>query len=451
MKATTQQILNLLKAENFSKLNPLKEKVESLDWTRREHQEIPFDESFLELQSIIEILTQAIEEKNNLFENGTSHQERHNIFSHLNSLNNYITNIKSDSDNINNFIQSVDSLKELIRRISIRLNTKDYPNYQEKLKQVNYLKSRYESLIQSLNEGEIIQNKAKEILNSVEESQNKVDSILKEAEDTKTTITSTQDDIETRHAEIKTLNTNITEYKTASQQNKEAIDKFVSQVQNFEEKMNKGLTDISETIKNSKETMNKNIQDHKQETDEIVKKNTILQEKILDILGSAIGTNLYKSFNQKAKWMKYQSAFWLVLLALSIWFLSDTGAWILEELKPLFEEGKTLNLEITFYLRLMLIFPAIYAVYFCAHQFKITSRLLEEYDFKSSVAVALNHFKELVEEANTDENTQNFLTDSIKTIFESPTEKVFGKKTKDIVSNVADIAGKVLTTKESKI
>jgi hypothetical protein len=235
--------------------------------------------------------------------------------------------------------------------------------------------------------------------------------------------------------------------------------KFFENIDEYKEDMKNGLSEISESLEEGKSRLERVIVDNTSKTNEIIANNSKLQDDIFDILGKAIGTNLYKSFNTKAKWLFGQSIFWLVILALSIWFLTDSGQHILEQLKPLLEGGKLTDIKLTFYLRLTLIFPAIYAVYFSASEFKNTSKLKEEYDFKSSVAVALHHFKDLIENGKEGE-AQRFLIESAKSIFESPTEKVFNgkinqkdlnKKARDIVSDVAsitgDIAGKIFDKK----
>ncbi|MBU0611910.1 hypothetical protein KKB58_00540 [Patescibacteria group bacterium] len=453
MKNTTQQIITILKSDNFTKLYELKAKVDESGWNTKEYQEVSFTEAFSEIENIKDILIQAIESKNNLFENATSFQERQNIHGFINNLNSYITNIKNGSDQVNNFIQFVQQLKEITRKIGIELNIQGYPAYQEKLKQLNYLKSKYEDLISKLNKAEELKKSSEEVLKSIQDKQEKIKQTTENIEANNTKITSIKEDIEKRHENIKTINTNITEYKAAAEQNEAAIKTFFSEIDEYEKEIKNGLEKITETIKTSKEKMDSNIKQHAEKTEDILNQNKTLQDQILDILGKSIGTNLYLSFKEKAKWMKYQAVFWLILLGLSIWFLSSTGAHIFQELKPFFENGKITDLTLTFYLRLTLIFPAIYAVYFCAHQFQVTSKLLEEYDFKSSVAVALHHFKELVEKSKENDKTQSFLTESIHKIFESPTEKVFGKKAKekdienkakDIVSSVVDIAGQIL-------
>ena len=453
MKNTTQQILDILKSDNFSKLYELKSKVDGSGWNTKEYQEVNFNEAFSEIENIKDILLQGIEDKNNLFENVTSYQERQNILEYVKNLNSYITNIKNGSDNVNNFIQFVQQLKEAIRKIGIELNIKGYPTYQEKLKQISYLKSKYEDLILVLDKAQALKASSEELLKSIQVQEEKIQQTSKDIEANNTKTTTIKEDIEKRHEDVKTLNTNITEYKAAAEQNEGAIKSFFEKVDEYEKEIKNGLAQITDTIKTGKEKMAINIKENEEKTGKIMERNQTLQDKILDILGKAIGTNLYQSFKEKAKWMKYQAGFWLLFVALSIWFLSYTGTHIFQELKPFFENGKITDLTLTFYLRLTLIFPAIYAVYFCAHQFQVTSKFLEEYDFKSSVAVALHHFKELVEESKDNDKTQTFLTESIHKIFESPTEKIFGKKAKekdienkakDIVSSVADIAGNFL-------
>ena len=138
--------------------------------------------------------------------------------------------------------------------------------------------------------------------------------------------------------------------------------------------------------------------------------------------------------------------------------MTDSGHYVFKELSPLFQNGKLEDIKLTFYLRLTLIFPAVYAVYFSASEFKNASKLKEEYDFKSSVAVALYHFKELVKNEQKGK-TQKFLIESTKSIFESPTEKVFGKKlnekdlnakAKSIVFDTADVIGNIASKLDSK-
>ena len=457
MKNTTQQILSLIDSENFSELFKLKESVNSFWWWEQETQEMNFDEATVELEWIINILSSSINDKNNLFESFFIFQERSNILSQLQNINSYITNIKNRINHVPNFIQVIQQLKQNIRNLENEIE--GYPNYQEKLKNINYLKHRYEELIQSLSDAEKLKLKSEEILNNISDKDSKINEYLEKTEESDTQISSIEKDIEERYSDIKNRNSNITEFEAESKQNKESILKFFEQIDEYKENMRIELNNISDSLEKWEEELDKIITSSENKTNEVISKNQKLQEEIFDILGKSIWTNLYMSFNSKAKWLLWQSIFWLAVLVFSILFLTDSGKYIFEQLSPLFENWKLDDIKLTFYLRLTLIFPAIYAVYFSASEFKNTSKLKEEYDFKSSVAVALHHFKELVENWKEWE-AQKFLIESTKSIFESPTEKVFGKKlnekdlnskAKSIVSDVADItwsiADKILPKK----
>ncbi len=449
MKNTTQQILDLIEAENFSELFKLKESVNSYGWGKQETQEMNFEEALIELESIINVILSSIKDRNNLFENFFIFQERNNLLSQLQSINSYITNIKNGANHVPNFIQFVQQIKQIIKNLENKI--KGYPNYQEKLKNLNYLKHRYEELIKELKEAEELKKEAKEILSSVSEKDTKASELLTHTEKNNTQISSIKKDIEERYADIKNRDSNIADYKAEAEQNKDSILKFFERIDEYTENMKTELNNVTESLERGEEKLTTIITENTKKTDEIVSNNTKLQNDIFDILGKAIGTKLYKSFNTKAKWLFGQSIFWLIILGLSIWFLTDSGRYVFEQLSPLFQNGKLEDIKLTFYLRLTLIFPAIYAVYFSASEFKNTSKLKEEYDFKSSVAVALHYFKDLVENGKEGE-AQKFLIESVKSIFESPTEKVFGKKlnekdlntkAKNIVSDVADITGDI--------
>jgi len=449
MKNTTQQILDLIEAKNFSELFKLKESVNSYGWGEQETQEMNFEEAIIELESITNVLLSSIKDKNNLFENFFIFQERNNLLSQLQNLNSYITNIKNGTNHVPNFIQFVQQTKQIIRNLEKEI--KGYPNYQEKLKNLNYLKHRYEELIQELKEVEELKKEAEDFLNSISEKDTKAGEYLSSAEEIDTKISSIEKDIEERYSDIKTRDSNITDYKAEAEQNKDSILKFFEKIDEYTEKMKTELNNVTESLEKGEKKLTEIITNNTKKTDEIVTNNTKLQDEIFDILGKAIGTKLYKSFNERASWLFKQSIFWLIILGLSIWFLTNSGRYVFEQLSPLFQNGKLEDIKLTFYLRLTLIFPAIYAVYFSASEFKNTSKLKEEYDFKSSVAVALHHFKDLVENGKEGE-AQKFLIESAKSIFESPTEKVFGKKlnekdlntkAKNIVSDVADITGDI--------
>lgn len=453
MRNTTQQISDLLYSENFSKLSELREKVTSFGWGNPEHQEMSFDEACWELTEIINLLWFTLTDSKNLLETTVSFSERSQILSCLQNINAHIQNSKNWNNQITSFIQQVQSLKQIIKSSGLDFKISGYPNYQEKLKQVNYLKQRYEELISKLDRGDELFEKSQTLLKETEKNQTDTLAILTATRTTEQNINSIKTSIDQVQSDIVQANKNVVGYEAETKQLTESIKNFFGEIEVNNKKMEDGLLNLKNVISSSTKEMKEKIEANETETKKIIAENTTLQQTIKDILGAAIGTKLYKSFNEKAKWMFWQSIFWLIILSASIWFLSDSGRYIFESLKPFFESGKIKDLTLTFYLRLTLIFPAIYAVYFSASEFKNTSKIKEEYDFKSSVAVALHHFKELVRDSKGDKDeTQKFLIDSIQDIFRSPTDRAFGKtmsekevinRAKDIVSDVSSITGDI--------
>lgn len=450
MKNTAQQVFDLIQSDNFSKISELREKVISFGWENPEYQEMTFDEACWILSEIINILSDAFHK--NIFEKIVSFWERSQIFSFFQNINTYIQNTKNWNNQITNFIQQIQGLEQIIKTSGLNFNITGYPTYQEKLKQIGYLKQKYEDLISKLESGNELFEKSQNLLKGAQKSQSEISEILTNTKTIEQSINSIKTSIDQTQSDITQSNKTVINYEAETKQTTEAIKSFFTEIESNDKKMKDGLQNLASTITASATEMEKKIQENNTETQKILAENNTLQKSIKDILGPAIGTNLYKSFSEKAKWMLWQSIFWLFILFASIWFLSDTGKYIFGSLKPFFESGKITDLTLTFYLRLTLIFPAIYAVYFSAWEFRNTNKLKEEYDFKSSVAVALHYFKDLVSSSNSEEGTQKFLIDTIQDIFKSPTDRAFWKtmnekeisnKAKAFVSDVASITGDI--------
>lgn len=427
MKKTTENIYKILKSDNFKDLSKLQESVIAFGWEEEIYQELNFNDAFIELMHIIDILSDTIT-KNNLFENISNYQARTSILNNLNNINSYISNIKNGTNQIAALIQMIEATNEIFHKFNFELYLKGSPLYYEKLREVNYLKSKYISFISKLEKTEKVKKSIENIHINVKTINSEINEIKEKVVKTTSNIDSVKDDIDQRYEAIKVSNKNITEYELLSQQNKDAINDFFQDIEKFEDKMNDGIITLNESVASSKTAIDDSIIKYEKETKAITEKNTEIQKEIMKLLGKTIGTNLYKSFNKKVRWMRGQSIAWLLLLIGSIGFLSVIGKDVIQILGELLKNSQNNNFGLSFYLKTTLIFPAIYAIYFSASQFKSTNKLLEEYDFKSAVSVVLHYFKEQVEKSKTDPKTQDFLIRSIENIFESPTDKVFGKK-----------------------
>lgn len=427
MKTTTKLIYAFLKSENFTDLNALKEAVEANNFSEEIYQDTNFEEAYEDLNHIVDTIV-ALINKNNLFDKITSYSIRNITNNTLSDINTYITNIKNGTNHVTQLIQSIETLKEKINLYSIELFLTGSPLYYEKLRQVNYLKSKYANLISVLKKAERIKKDTDDIFNDVAEKYEGITESADGIEETQNTIDSIKEDIDKRYEQIKIHDTNIADYEIQSKNNKDEITNFFNKIDENDEKMDSAIKKIEGFITVAQIGINKNIEENTFKTEQIINVNESIQQNIFDLLGKAVGTNLYKSFKEKVKWMRWQSLGWLLLLICSIVFISITGKDVIKILSELIKNGQNNNIGLSFYLKTTLIFPAIYAIYFSASQFKNTNKLLEEYEFKSAVSIVLHYFKDQVEKAKENDNTQDFLIRSIEKIFESPTDKVFGRK-----------------------
>lgn len=338
MKTTTTSIIELLKSDNFINLYDLMDSVKEYNFEDEIYQDVSIEDAYNDLSIIIDIIKTSIK-KNNLFDNVTTYSIRNFTLSTLNNINTYISNIKNGTNHVSTLIQHVEQLKEKLNIYLIESILKGTPLYYEKLREVNYLKSKYTRLISDLKKAESIKNETDNIFNNVTEKHNEITEIEQKIEESQITIDTIKKDIEERYGEIKLHDKNISDYKTQSNQNKDEITEFYEEIDEFKSKIESSIDASVNNIKESKNELKKIFDDSKYNTELIINKNESLQENIYDLLGKAIGTNLYKSFYKKVIWMRGQSLAWLLLLIVSIVFISVTGKDVIEILGELLKNG----------------------------------------------------------------------------------------------------------------
>lgn len=437
MKKTTENILNLIHNENFSNLKEFRKKVDEYWWTNWSYNEMDLGEAIIKLSENISLLEIIV--KKEIFEEIVVFEDRNFIIDKLNNINQFINSMKNGSDHSFQLIQQVQSLQKILKWHSLDMKINWYPNYEKKVKDITYLKNRYSSLVKDIEHAEELKKQSEEILGESTKNKNQILDIFEESEKQRNSISTIKDDINKRYEEIKNLNSNVVENETLVRNKKDEILKFWENIEKFKKDMSSWISKIDS-----------NLTDFRDRTDKIIIENEDLQKQIIDILGKAIWTNLYKSFEEKSKKLNIQKRWWIGWLIISVLWLTWLWFLILEELESLVKTWEINNI-IILSLRIALLFPWFYLLYITTSQFSNTVKLKEEYDFKSSVAVALHHFKDLVEDSEK-EIDKKFLTESIDKIFESPTEKIYWqkndkdvlKKAENIVSWVADITWKIV-------
>jgi hypothetical protein len=138
-----------------------------------------------------------------------------------------------------------------------------------------------------------------------------------------------------------------------------------------------------------------------------------------------------RRMKQKSDELLWFSLFWAAGIATSIWFLTDLGQSLFIDLLPVTTGTSTIGMAVVIdsdlFTRLVLIFPALYAVYFSVAEFRATRRLKESYDFKLCVAESLLYYSDMIYNARNDKTgSQKFLMNAIKDLLVSSADKLFG-------------------------
>ena len=110
----------------------------------------------------------------------------------------------------------------------------------------------------------------------------------------------------------------------------------------------------------------------------------------------------------------------------------------------------------TFFLKLAISIPLIYAIHFCSGEYSKERKLEEEYAFRGNISISLEPYRELVEKmidkGNPVEATKysDFVIASIEKVFESPTKQIFGESSKassgDDVAETSKGLSKILSS-----
>ncbi|MCW5947715.1 MAG: hypothetical protein KIT74_11875 [Fimbriimonadales bacterium] len=201
---------------------------------------------------------------------------------------------------------------------------------------------------------------------------------------------------------------------TESQTSQEALEAYYQKVEVNETKLNKVVADAAAAVKKNDE-----------ETKALVARLVGVEEDIKQKLEKATGVTLFEAFGKRQADIKKGLPVWLyvsggvlaVSAAYSVWLLLTAD-----------------KIDTAFYVKLGFSLTFFAAITFTLRQYAKERRLEEEYAFKAAISVSLAAYRGLVEQAleklTPEERTEyaTFLTKAVGTIFDPPTERVFGDR-----------------------
>jgi hypothetical protein len=195
------------------------------------------------------------------------------------------------------------------------------------------------------------------------------------------------------------------------------------------------ISDASEKLAGLEDQLGKRseetIETNRKRTDELLEELAKLKEEVRAQIEQATGFALFGAFQARQNEVVGSKRFWAraitALVALSI----IVTIWIAYEAK--FYSAH----DFAFWIKLSLTIPIGYAIAFCTVQYGRERRLEEEYAFKASISVSLNPYRDLVHSILQNDGVvdqakyADFVIESVKGVFTSPTDKVFEGEKKE--------------------
>ncbi len=383
---------------------------------------ISLDESFINLNSAKLILTDAIE-KQKLIQLPITVQKT--ILNDLQSISKFLIGLTNGADEVANLVNAIEKLNTTIWQYGLHNLSEEVLGYQTKLNQLKNQeleikklkdevedglnsKKKMEKLLEESDEaGQKIQvatntseenvKKIIESLNRTTEADQKTAAILATIQQNESTSTQLFASTKTSNAEIMALEGKIKE--------------FYSQVEQYRSK----ITTTSEDAEQA-------VQNNKVETGNLIIELKKLEDQIKVQIQKATGFSLFHSFQTRQEALAKSKLFWAYALACLV---------AISIFLTLYVISTTKDINVAFYIKLLLSLPIIYAIAFCTVQYSRERKLEEEYAFKSNISISLIPYQELVSKlVSNDTPTEKekytaFIIESINKVFTSPTDKIF--------------------------
>lgn len=358
------------------------------------------------------------------------------------SIKENLLSLKSQSEvKINEATEKhLSNISEIVQKNEQEINniTKDYKNESQQNKQaLERLLSEANATLVKINNlhNNIsgIEQKINEILNGSNTTRQKIITLQEESQGLKNTIeqqlnnvqnlshkiTSNAQQTETFLADIKAKNTNAEESLAVIKQKEKDIQSFYQDIEKYKQEMIGIKKKADDDYSKTKENIDITIDTFHKNTSDIITENHDLQVQIKELLAKAVSGGLFKVFNQRQEFLSRGTRFWKwavvassVLVALSILVV----AYICEA-KP----------DIIFFVRLAIMIPLAFLMFFTATQYKKERMAEEEYAFKSAISLSLEPYRDLLVRMRKEDQTEaDFVKKLMDEVFDNPIMRMFG-------------------------
>ncbi|MEK6616154.1 MAG: hypothetical protein AABZ32_08605, partial [Bacteroidota bacterium] len=348
---------------------------------------ISLDESFINLNSAMLILTDAIE-KQKLIQLPITVQKT--ILNDLQSISKFLTGLTNGADEVANLVNAIEKFNTTIWQYGFHNLSGEVLGYQTKLNQLKNQELEIIKLKDEVKDGLNIKRKIEKLLEDSDKATQTIQTLTTSSEENAKKIAESLN--RTTEADQRTAailatvqqNESISTQLFASTKTSNAeimalegkIKEFYSQVEQYRTKI---------TI--TTEDAEKAVQNNKIETENLITQLKKLEDQIKVQIQKATGFSLFHSFQTRQEALAKSKRFWVY--ALSSLVAISIGL-------TLYVISTTADINVAFYIKLSLSLPIIYAITFCTVQYSRERKLEEEYAFKSNISISLIPYQELV-------------------------------------------------------
>ena len=279
-------------------------------------------------------------------------------------------------------------------------------------------KEKYESIAKLLDSANQLLGEIKKAQQEANVTKNAIDAEDKNAQNIISQIQAKLNDANQATSQITAKNNTANETLSAINERKKAADEFYTTVETYKKEMldatKKAIADYTEL----KEACDTKITEYSTKTDEIIKQNVRYQEQIQELLAKAVSGGLFRVFSQRQEFLSKGTRFWKwAVVSTSI--LVAGGILLVAyicDAKP----------DIIFFVRLAIMIPLAFLMFFAATQYKKERMAEEEYAFKSAISLSLEPYRDLLVRMRKENQLEaDFVKKLMEDVFDNPVMRMF--------------------------
>lgn len=408
MKPITTSIKNLIENETIqTQLGNLKASNPTYS-----NQETTIQEVYDGISEIRNLLADSIE-------NGSFEELP---FNQRNAINASLASVQRYATNAAQIIPQYNGLLNIIHTSKLFEINSSKVNFEEKVKEINSLRTRYKRLLKQIQDSEDIKISIEEIKTTVEDDAEKISAISEKADELKSKFEHDETDIAEK-------STSISEAEQEIENRKKEILAFASNIQDNEEKLNNIYNRLNDSIE-------------EELSGKLLKANTLIEEaenalelKQTEGIAKAYSSRLKKISDSKNKtyWLIGASVF--VIITLLFGFLLTGGQIKIWKLDLGFANTENIGFIIG---RIALTFIGISGAVFCANRFVMLRNLEEDYEYKVVLTKSILAFSNKIKEID-DTKVAGYLTQVLNELHQDPLRSRKSEKSSKSVMDLDNI------------